>query len=212
MQAPGRAAASRRLALRARERGVHRSRFRSWGYDTRIEKFDVLFPTPKTRVLEMVAPTRYKAAPDRARADGGRDLGPGRRAAPDLQRLLDRRRRDGELVYVNYGVPAGLRGARAPRHRREGQDRHRALRRLLARHQAEGRGRARRDRLPHLLRPARRRLLPGRRLPEGRRSARARARSAARSRTCRSSRAIPDAGRRRHAGREAPRRARTRRR
>ena len=38
----------------------------------------------------------------------------------------------------------------------------------MARHQAEGRGRAWRDRLPHLLRSARRRLLPGRRLSEGR--------------------------------------------
>ena len=44
----------------------------------------------------------------------------------------------------------GLRGARALRHLGEGRDRHRALRRVVARHQAEGRGRARRDRLPHL--------------------------------------------------------------
>ncbi|HEX7572241.1 MAG TPA: folate hydrolase, partial [Bacteroidota bacterium] len=26
--------------------------FRSWGYDTHIEEFSVLFPTPKTRLLE----------------------------------------------------------------------------------------------------------------------------------------------------------------
>ena len=96
----------------------------------------------------------------------------------------------GELVYVNYGVPSRLRGARAPRHRRQGQDRHRPLRRLVARHQAEGRRRARRDRLPDLLRPARRRLLPGRRLSQGRLAQRARARSAARWPTCRSTPAI----------------------
>ena len=35
--------------------------FRSWGFQTRIEEFKVLFPTPKVRVLEMVAPTRYQA-------------------------------------------------------------------------------------------------------------------------------------------------------
>src|SRR5689334_8329107 len=29
--------------------------FRSWGYDTKIESFDVLFATPKTRILEMTA-------------------------------------------------------------------------------------------------------------------------------------------------------------
>ena len=56
------------------------------------------------------------------------------------------------LVYVNYGRPVGLRGARAPRHLGQGRDRHRALRRVVARHQAEGRRGARRDRLPDLLR------------------------------------------------------------
>src|SRR6266404_2728437 len=35
--------------------------FRSWGYDTEIERFDVLFPTPKTRVLEMTAPEKFTA-------------------------------------------------------------------------------------------------------------------------------------------------------
>src|ERR1051326_8859810 len=35
--------------------------FRSWGYDAQIESFDVLFPTPKTRLLEMTAPGHYTA-------------------------------------------------------------------------------------------------------------------------------------------------------
>src|SRR5215510_12641918 len=34
---------------------------KSWGFDTEIERFDVLFPTPKTRILEMTAPERFKA-------------------------------------------------------------------------------------------------------------------------------------------------------
>src|SRR5499426_3780118 len=37
------------------------SLFRSWGYDTAIERFDVLFPTPKKRVLEMTAPQKFIA-------------------------------------------------------------------------------------------------------------------------------------------------------
>ena len=37
------------------------AKFKEWGYDAHIETFDVLFPTPKERVLEMVAPTRFKA-------------------------------------------------------------------------------------------------------------------------------------------------------
>ena len=33
--------------------------FKSWGYDAHIESFDVLFPTPKERVVEMIAPRRF---------------------------------------------------------------------------------------------------------------------------------------------------------
>src|SRR5262245_62764137 len=35
--------------------------FQSWGLDASIEQFEVLFPTPKERVLELVAPTRVVA-------------------------------------------------------------------------------------------------------------------------------------------------------
>jgi len=38
------------------------AQFRSWGFDTKVEEFRVLFPTPKIRVMEMVAPTVFKAA------------------------------------------------------------------------------------------------------------------------------------------------------
>src|SRR5712664_2655118 len=37
------------------------SQFKSWGYETRIETFYPLFPTPKTRVLEMLSPERFTA-------------------------------------------------------------------------------------------------------------------------------------------------------
>src|SRR5437870_4404244 len=35
------------------------AQFKSWGYDTQIETFDVLFPTPKTRLVEMTVPERF---------------------------------------------------------------------------------------------------------------------------------------------------------
>jgi N-acetylated-alpha-linked acidic dipeptidase len=38
--------------------------FKEWGLDAHIEQFDVLFPTPKVRVLEMVAPTKFTAKLD----------------------------------------------------------------------------------------------------------------------------------------------------
>jgi N-acetylated-alpha-linked acidic dipeptidase len=37
------------------------ARFKEWGFDAKIETFDVLFPTPKERVVELVAPTKFRA-------------------------------------------------------------------------------------------------------------------------------------------------------
>ena len=52
------------------------SQFKAWGLDAQIETFEVLFPTPKERRLEMVAPTRFVAALQE----------PERRRGPDLRR------------------------------------------------------------------------------------------------------------------------------
>ena len=35
--------------------------FKEWGFDAHIETFNVLFPTPKVRVLEMIEPTKFTA-------------------------------------------------------------------------------------------------------------------------------------------------------
>ena len=37
------------------------AQYKQWGWDAHIEQFDVLFPTPKERALEMVAPTKFVA-------------------------------------------------------------------------------------------------------------------------------------------------------
>jgi len=37
------------------------AKFKEWGLDARIETFNVLFPTPKERVVEMLAPTKFRA-------------------------------------------------------------------------------------------------------------------------------------------------------
>src|ERR1700680_3071754 len=39
-------------------------KFREWGWDAQLESFTVLFPTPKERVVELVAPTQFKALLD----------------------------------------------------------------------------------------------------------------------------------------------------
>ncbi len=36
------------------------AKYKEWGWDAKIEQFDVLYPTPKSQLVEMVAPTKYK--------------------------------------------------------------------------------------------------------------------------------------------------------
>src|SRR5678809_1649692 len=36
------------------------ARFKDWGWEGQIENYDVLFPTPKERVVEMVEPSRFR--------------------------------------------------------------------------------------------------------------------------------------------------------
>ena len=37
------------------------AQFRAWGFATQIEEFSVLFPTPKTRVVELLSPEKFTA-------------------------------------------------------------------------------------------------------------------------------------------------------
>lgn len=79
--------------------------FRSWGWEAEIERFDVLFPTPKVRVLEVVSPTPYKAKlTEKALKEDPSTSTPGMLPSYNCFSI------DGdvtaEVVYVNYGVPA----------------------------------------------------------------------------------------------------------
>lgn len=81
------------------------ARFREWGWDARIESFDVLYPTPVSTRLEVVAPERIVL--------GGQEPAiPGDPGAPDATGTLPPYMVfqgdgdvTGELVYVNYGMP-----------------------------------------------------------------------------------------------------------
>ena len=81
------------------------SLLRSWGYDTQIEQFDVLFPTPKTRLVEMTAPEHYKLKLVEPPVPGDSTSG-----QPDELPSYNAYSSDGDvtapLVYVNYGTPA----------------------------------------------------------------------------------------------------------
>jgi N-acetylated-alpha-linked acidic dipeptidase len=81
------------------------SQFKSWGLNAEIETFDVLFPTPKERVLEMVEPKRYVAGlqEPKVAADPTSDQLSEQLPSYNAYSI------DGDviapLVYVNYGLP-----------------------------------------------------------------------------------------------------------
>jgi N-acetylated-alpha-linked acidic dipeptidase len=81
------------------------AQFRGWGFDTRIEEFRVLFPTPKTRVLEMVAPTARKAVIVEPVLKEDATSGQAAEQLPTYNAYSVDGDVTGELVYVNYGVP-----------------------------------------------------------------------------------------------------------
>ncbi|MFT7036367.1 MAG: N-acetylated-alpha-linked acidic dipeptidase [Cyclobacteriaceae bacterium] len=80
--------------------------FRSWGYDVKIEKYDILFPTPKLRLLELVAPTSYKASLVEPPLKGDASSSQTKEALPGYNCFSIDGDVTAELVYVNYGVPA----------------------------------------------------------------------------------------------------------
>lgn len=81
------------------------SQFRAWGYDTRIEEFQVLFATPKERVLEMVAPERFTAKLQEPTLKEDTTSGQQDEQLPTYNCYSIDGDVTGELVYVNYGVP-----------------------------------------------------------------------------------------------------------
>jgi len=81
------------------------SLYRSWGYATRIELFTTLFPTPKYRALELIAPTRYTAKLFEPPIPGDRTSARSDRLPSYNAYSIDGDVR-GALVYVNYGIAA----------------------------------------------------------------------------------------------------------
>lgn len=81
------------------------ARFKEWGLDAHIETFNVLFPTPKERLVEMIGPTRFTAkleepvlAVDPTSNHPGEQL-------PIYNAYSADGDVTGPLVYVNYGIP-----------------------------------------------------------------------------------------------------------
>ncbi|MBI3856941.1 MAG: M28 family peptidase [Planctomycetes bacterium] len=81
------------------------AQFKSWGYDTKVEQFDVLFPTPKSRLLEMTAPTAYKAVLAEPALKEDATSGQADEQLPVYNAYSVDGDVTGELVYVNHGIP-----------------------------------------------------------------------------------------------------------
>jgi len=82
------------------------SQFRSWGYDTKLEEFQVLFPTPKTRIVEMTMPEKFTLKLQEPPVEGDATSGQQAEQLPTYNAYSIDGDVSGPLVYVNYGIPA----------------------------------------------------------------------------------------------------------
>src|SRR5262245_22921728 len=81
------------------------ARFREWGWDARIETYDVLFPTPKERLVELVAPTHFKAALEEPAVSADPTSAQKSEQLPTYNVYSIDGDVTAPLVYVNYGRP-----------------------------------------------------------------------------------------------------------
>ncbi|MGB3142700.1 MAG: M28 family peptidase, partial [Maribacter sp.] len=81
------------------------SLFKSWGYDTKIETYDILFPYPTERVLELTGPTSYTAKLTAVPVEGDPFTAQGDALLPSYNAFSTDGDVTAELVFVNYGIP-----------------------------------------------------------------------------------------------------------
>jgi N-acetylated-alpha-linked acidic dipeptidase len=81
------------------------SQFRAWGYETEIERFDVLFPTPKLRQMEMLAPEKFTARLMEPPLKEDSTSSMTEEQLPAYNAYSIDGDVTGQLVYVNYGLP-----------------------------------------------------------------------------------------------------------
>jgi N-acetylated-alpha-linked acidic dipeptidase len=82
------------------------ARFKEWGWDAKIESYDVLFPTPKERVLELLGPAPFKAALQEPPVAVDPTSSQQAEQLPSFNAYSVDGDVTGPLVYVNYGRPS----------------------------------------------------------------------------------------------------------
>src|SRR5437660_5623084 len=105
----------RLLAAEPHEAGTERShhvaelilaRFKSFGLDAKIERFEALMPRPLSRTVELVAPEHFTATLEEPTLSQDPTSGQKDRQLPTFNAYSPDGDVTGDLVYVNYGVPA----------------------------------------------------------------------------------------------------------
>ena len=82
------------------------ARFKEWGWDARIETYDVLFPTPKERVVELLEPSKFKASLEEPPLTVDPTSSQRNEQLPSFNAYSVDGDVTGPLVYVNYGRPS----------------------------------------------------------------------------------------------------------
>ncbi|MGZ3939418.1 MAG: transferrin receptor-like dimerization domain-containing protein [Flavisolibacter sp.] len=80
--------------------------FKQWGYQTQIDTYYVLFPTPKTRVLELQGARPYKAKLEEATISQDKTSGQKAEQLPGYNAYSADGDVTADLVFVNRGTPA----------------------------------------------------------------------------------------------------------
>jgi N-acetylated-alpha-linked acidic dipeptidase len=78
------------------------SKFKEWGWDARIESYDVLFPTPKERLVELVAPTPFTLKLEEPQVAEDPTSGQKSEQLPSFNAYSIDGDVTGPIVYVNY--------------------------------------------------------------------------------------------------------------
>ena len=82
------------------------ARFKEWGWDAQIENYDVLFPTPKERLVEMVEPTMFRLALEEPPVAVDPTSSQKAEQLPPFNAYSIDGDVTGPLIYVNYGLPS----------------------------------------------------------------------------------------------------------
>jgi N-acetylated-alpha-linked acidic dipeptidase len=81
------------------------SRFKEWGWDARMETFDVLYPTPRRRVVELTAPARFTAKLEEPNVPADPTSAQKSEQLPPYHVYSIDGDVTAPLLYVNYGIP-----------------------------------------------------------------------------------------------------------